>query len=160
MSLVTPIGCSDGSFCNGGRPFDLVGSERSKANWDTNRFEKVDRFTIDGGILLPSQQSYICFPLSKFGIDRAISVKRIDSSCSCVEPSFVRYLDERGEWNDALLLKFTEESKTNASKEHSSATTRLSVALTMTLAGSQKVIAVDVLCVGAYEQISPENDAP
>lgn len=157
INALVAIGCDDGSFGKDGRQVEVGWSDRVEVNWDTSRLEVVDQFSLDLGVVLPSHQNDVCFPLSKFGIDRTNSVRRVDSSCSCVEPTVVRYVDERGEWNEALRLSFKEEPGISSEKDHTSVINRLSVAITLTLAGSQKVVAVDVLCVGAYELASPEK---
>jgi len=67
---------------------------------------------LDVGVLFANESSYLCFPLEKLGIEVGKEIVSITSSCECVRPSVVRYLQRTGADGVAIRLDFIEDSKT------------------------------------------------
>ncbi len=65
----------------------------------------------DAGVLFANEASYVCLPLEKFGIDPAQEIVSVKSSCECVRPSVVRYLQLQSQEGFALRLDFIGDSK-------------------------------------------------
>ena len=61
---------------------------------------------IDAGVVFSDRASYLCFPLSRFGISRAENIEAVDSSCDCLKPSIVRYPNTSATVADGLLFEF------------------------------------------------------
>ena len=65
----------------------------------------------DAGVLFANEASYLYIPLQKLGIDPAQEIVSIKSSCECVRPSVVRFLQRRSQEEVALRLDFVEDTK-------------------------------------------------
>lgn len=65
----------------------------------------------DAGVLFANEASYLCLPLQKLGIDPAHEILSVKSSCECVRPSMVRFLQRRSQKGFALRLDFVEDTK-------------------------------------------------
>ena len=46
---------------------------------------------IDAGVIFSDRASYLCLPLSRFGMSSSDDIETIVSSCEYVKPSLVRY---------------------------------------------------------------------
>ncbi len=66
---------------------------------------------LDVGVLFANEGSYVCFPLEKLGIEAGREIVSITSSCECVRPSVVHYLQQSGVDGVAMRLDFIEDSK-------------------------------------------------
>ena len=65
----------------------------------------------DAGVVFVNEASYLCIPLQKLGIDPSQEILSVKSSCDCVRPSVVRFLQRRSQKGFALRLDFVEETK-------------------------------------------------
>ena len=65
----------------------------------------------DAGVLFANEASYVCLPLEKLGIDPSQVIVSIKSSCECVRPSVVRFLQRRSQEGVALRLDFVEDTQ-------------------------------------------------
>ena len=63
------------------------------------------------GVMFVDESSYLCFPLSRFGVASARDVVSVDSSCDCAEGSLLAFRDVRGDSVDALRIDFIPEKK-------------------------------------------------
>ena len=61
---------------------------------------------IDAGVIFSDRASYLCLPLSRFGISNSDDIETIVSSCECVKPSLVRYSDSSTTTADGVLFEF------------------------------------------------------
>jgi hypothetical protein len=96
------------------------------------------------GVIFASEPSYLCVPLSRLGIDSADRIERIDSSCDCVRPRLVHFLDQNGQKARALRLDFVPNS--NPPSDHKpSETFALQVELGLVIANSEVKLVVDFL---------------
>jgi len=64
---------------------------------------------IDAGVIFGDRSSYLCIPLSRFGIASSGEIESLDSSCECVKPTLVHYSDTAATVADGLLLEFVAE---------------------------------------------------
>ena len=64
---------------------------------------------IDAGVIFGDRSSYLCIPLSRFGIASSGEIEALDSSCECVKPMLVHYSDTAATVADGLLLEFVAE---------------------------------------------------
>ena len=65
----------------------------------------------DAGVLFANEASYLCIPLEKLRINPAQEILSVKSSCECVRPSVVRFLQRRSQEGVALRLDFVEDTK-------------------------------------------------
>lgn len=61
---------------------------------------------IDAGVIFSDRSSYLCIPLSRFGLSSSDDIETIVSSCECVKPSLVRYSDSSTTTADGVLFEF------------------------------------------------------
>jgi hypothetical protein len=100
---------------------------------------------IDAGIVFTGQTNYYCLPLSKLrldGIDSAIDIAEIKSSCDCVRASVVGYRHSPSQVKDALRIDFVPEDA--ASTEMIPAKLAVEITIT-TFAGIVRTLTVNVL---------------
>ena len=64
---------------------------------------------IDAGVILSDRASYLCLPLSRFGLTDDEEIESIISSCECVKPSLVNYADSATTTIDGVLFDFIPE---------------------------------------------------
>lgn len=64
---------------------------------------------IDAGVIFRDRSSYLCVPLSRFGISSSENIELIVSSCECVKPSLVTYADITGTMAVGALFEFISE---------------------------------------------------
>ena len=95
----SPVGFSADATIPAASPLSYVGSS-------SNRY--------DAGVLFANEESYLCLPLEKLGIDPAQEIVSVKSSCECVRPSVVRYLQRRSQEGVALRLDFVEDTQGHA----------------------------------------------
>ena len=81
-------------------------SQVSHARSSSNRY--------DAGVLFANEASYLCIPLEKLGINPAQEILSVKSSCECVRPSVVRFLQRRSQEGVALRLDFVEDTQGHA----------------------------------------------
>jgi len=95
---------------------------------------------IDLGVIFVDDTVYHCFPFEQLRIDDSASVELLVSSCDCVRPSLVRYLDGAGESKFAIRLDFgVANTEYDLSRSHS-----LSVSTSIGFAnGSQRSFVVN-----------------
>jgi len=62
---------------------------------------------IDAGVIFSDRASYLCIPVSRFGLSNSDDIETIVSSCECVKPSLVRYSDSSTSAADGVLFEFT-----------------------------------------------------
>jgi len=67
---------------------------------------------IDAGIVFADRDSYLCLPFEKVGLPSDASVASIKSSCDCLTPSLIEYVDANGHFAKAIFLKFNENATT------------------------------------------------
>ncbi|HAC92291.1 MAG TPA: hypothetical protein DCF63_16930 [Planctomycetaceae bacterium] len=65
--------------------------------------------SLDAGVVFADELSYLCVPLSRIGGLATADILSMESSCDCVRPSLVRYLDSTGEEVGGLRLDFLRE---------------------------------------------------
>ncbi len=64
----------------------------------------------DAGILFANEANYVCIPFEELSIDPAQEITSIKSSCECVRPSVVRYVQRQLQEGVALRLDFVDGS--------------------------------------------------
>ncbi len=74
----------------------------------------------DAGVLFANEESYLCLPLEKLGIDPAQEILSVKSSCECVRPSVVRFLQRGSQEGVALRLDFVEDTRGHAGETNPS----------------------------------------
>ena len=77
--IAFPVGC--------GQP-QLLATNQS-GNETTQDFGVGLLERIDLGVVFADEASYVCFPLSRFGIESAQQIVDVQSSCNCAVPSIV-----------------------------------------------------------------------
>lgn len=65
--------------------------------------------SIDAGIVFANQSSYICVPLAQIGVMHSDDVISVKSSCECVQPLIVEYLEAPAKVGRALRVDFIPE---------------------------------------------------
>ncbi len=65
----------------------------------------------DAGILFANETNYVCIPFGGLSIDPTQEITSIKSSCECVRPSVVRYVQRQSQEGVALRLDFVDDSK-------------------------------------------------
>ena len=68
----------------------------------------------DAGDLFANEASYLCIPLQKLGIDPSQEIVSIKSSCECVRPSVIRFLQRRSQERVTFRLDFVEDTQGHA----------------------------------------------
>jgi hypothetical protein len=119
-----------------------------------------NRVVIDAGIVFADESSYLCFPLSSLGIYQADSIEGMHSSCECIRPRLVRYLDHSREIVDAMRLDFVADGAMTSNDDRQSYwPSLLSVELRLELAsGNERTIRVNFLeTVRASELLLPDE---
>lgn len=108
--LVAPAGC--GAQIGDATPLSekREGTQLSRAPIAaverTRASDPIDRYSMDAGVVFIREASYRCIPLAEFGIETADQVESVDSSCECVRPRLVSYLDDTQVSRDAVRLDF------------------------------------------------------
>ena len=114
--------------------------------------------SIDAGIILAGQSSYLCWPLTQLGIDEvtaASDIVSLETSCACVRASLVAYYDSPSRVLHALRLDFTPESTTTGEEVRPA---HLAVEVTLKLAsGALHTLTVKVLETQACSEFSDFN---
>ena len=87
---------------------------------------------IDAGVIFSDRASYLCLPLSRFGLSSSDDIETIVSSCECVKPSLVRYSDSSTTTVDGVLFEFIPDE---AFPDTAAEPMRLGVVTTFTLVG-------------------------
>ena len=97
----------------------------------------------DAGVLFANEESYLCLPLEKLGIDPAQEIVSVTSSCECVRPSVVRYLQRRSQEGVALRLDFVEDTQR---QEHETSPCSLAVEIKLQFAsGTEQSVTIQFL---------------
>ena len=100
-SILTACDRPAGSLASGSQPvLDSVKSYRKAP------------VRIDLGLIFADEESYVCFPLEKLGIDGRKEIVEVKSSCSCVKPTIVHVLYGESEKRGAIRFDFVREPKT------------------------------------------------
>jgi len=98
---------------------------------------------IDAGVIFADRASYLCLPLSRFGISSSDDIQTIVSSCECVIPSLVRYSDGATTTVDGVLFEFIPSEATLDAKPQS---VQLGVVVTFTtVSGENRTVTVTLL---------------
>ena len=111
-----------------------------------------NRVVVDAGIVFCTNPSYLCHPLTRFGLENASAIERIESSCSCVQPSLTRFRNQSGQYADAIRLDFIPEA--NPAEVQASL---LAVELTIHLFESQSKLATVNLLMAGKCVVSPDD---
>ena len=100
-------------------------------------------FEIDAGVIFSDRASYLCLPLTRFGISSSDDIVSIDASCECVKPSLVRYPDSSTTTADGVLFEFISEEVPRDSMPQP---VSLGVVVTFTMfKGEAEIVIVDFL---------------
>ncbi len=89
---------------------------------------------IDAGVILTDRASYLCVPLSRFGLSSSQYIESISSSCECVKPSLVRYADSSTTSAEGVLLEFVADEP---SADPTPLPTALGVIVTCSMTGGE-----------------------
>ncbi len=119
---------------------------------------RVQAESIDAGVVFADENSYLCFPLARFGIAPADEVLSISSSCDCVVGSIATYLDTSDSAVDGLRIRFLPEPNSGNSNEDF---TPVSLMVTLTLqlqGGPQKVVLVEYLRVMRVSDVARSKE--
>ena len=94
-------------------------------------------------MIFADRSSYLCIPLSRFGLSSSENIKTIASSCECVKPSLVRYSDSSTTTADGVLFEFIPDE---ASPDAAAEPMRLGVVTTFTMvSGEARTVTVNFL---------------
>ena len=55
-------------------------------------YSKSSVSTVDAGVVFTDRTGYLCFPLERFGLERADEDLSVASTCDCIRPQLVEYL--------------------------------------------------------------------
>jgi hypothetical protein len=99
----------------------------SSPSHDSNSESSVS--IVDAGVVFTDRSSYLCFPLERFGLERADEVLSVASTCDCIRPQLVEYLTAEKSSDRAVLLEF----KHNESSKKSGYSDRLPAKLGVTI---------------------------
>ncbi len=98
---------------------------------------------IDAGVIFSDRASYLCIPLSRFGLSGSEKIATIVSSCECVKPSLVRYSDSLTTTADGVLFEFDSEE---ASSDETPRPIQLGVIVTLTThRGETRTVTVNII---------------
>ncbi len=100
--------------------------------------EKDSTQLIDVGLIFADEASYLCVPLSRFGIASSHEVLSVQSSCACLRPSIVHYHESTNNISRALRIDFVQETR---SANSNFVPASLAVEITMRLSGGECVLA-------------------
>lgn len=103
--IFTGEGCSS--------PVDFSADATKNSEGSLTESRKLST-VFDAGVLFVHESSYVCLPLQKLGIDRSQAIVSIKSTCECVRPSIVRFLERRSQEGVALRLDFVEDIRGHA----------------------------------------------
>ena len=99
---------------------------------------------IDAGVIFGDRSSYLCIPLSRFGIASSANIEAIASSCECVKPSLVRYSESSTTVADGLLFEFAADEHT---PDEATQPMHLAVGIDLRLVtGDTQTVTVNFLC--------------
>lgn len=85
---------------------------------------------IDAGVIFSDRANYLCMPLSRMGLSCSHKIKTLTSSCECVKPSVVQYLDSLSTTADGVLIEFVPDETTRGVAPQA---VQLGIVLTLTL---------------------------
>ena len=80
----------------------------------------TSRSEIDAGVVFADEASYLCVPLSRFGISSSTEVQSVRTSCDCTPPPIVQFCDSTGKMERALRLDFAVELASDCANPTSS----------------------------------------
>jgi hypothetical protein len=102
--------------------------------------------TVQAGVILADRAGYLCLPFERLGFDEDAEIVSLQSSCECVQPSLVGYLDVDGLERPAMLLLFVPEPGASEGDRAGAGAARLGVSIEATLASGQtRSFRVDLL---------------
>jgi len=78
---------------------------------ETNDDVEPAALEIDAGVIFRDRASYLCVPLSRFGLSNSDNIKTIASTCEGVKPSLVRYFGTGAAAVDGVLFEFVSDGK-------------------------------------------------
>ena len=125
-------------------PLFLSGCGVSKATPPVGKTEVASaNLEIDAGVVFSDRSSYLCVPLSRFGLSSSENIETIVSSCNCVKPSLIRYSDTSTTTADGVLLELTSDEESGDSTPQP---IHLGVVVTLTMdSGEARTVTVSFL---------------
>jgi hypothetical protein len=75
---------------------------------------------IDAGIVFADRAGYLCLPFTSVGLPSDARVISLTSSCDCVTPGTVEYIDANKNISQGILLEFDADSSPPSSMKKSS----------------------------------------
>ena len=119
-----------------------AGCEQSHGTPSVSKTELASN-QIDAGVIFSNRSSYLCLPLSRFGISSSKNIQEIASSCECVRPSLVRYSENSTTGADGLQFEFIPEDTPAGTSPQ---TMHLAVDVRMTMVdGATRTVTVNFL---------------
>ena len=158
LCCVMSISCSDkSSYGDSQRVSEFFSVDPLPVPESSKRHNQVQSdgdLSLDVGIVDATLSSYICIPLARTGVDFASGIATLTSSCECVKPSLVKYINENKKWEDALRLHFVPDETVHSSS-------RLSVVVKMTSIDSRvNAVRVNFIHAAQVESLAAGSDIP
>lgn len=75
--------------------------------------------TIEAGVVFLSTENYLCYPLSRFGIQQPADIVSIDTSCECLVADVVQFASVSDNSDNGLMLKFLADSSESEPRTYS-----------------------------------------
>ena len=69
---------------------------------------------VEAGVFFLDQSSYLCIPLSQFGLTNDRTIEAVTSSCECVFPTVIRYQASQGTSKEAIRLDILKERQSSS----------------------------------------------
>jgi hypothetical protein len=109
---------------------------------------------IDAGVIFSDRASYLCIPLSRFGLPSSNDIESIVCSCDCVKPSLAQYSVSSTTTANGVLIEFVPDepsANTTAQPIH------LGVELKLTMRGGQtQTFTINFLHTPSFSMIHPQ----
>jgi hypothetical protein len=103
VTCLATVGCGEGSLAASSTPKETPSSA------DDIAIPAATSRTIDAGIVLADRAGYFCLPLEQIGLPPDAEIVSLQSSCECVRPRLVQYVQDRQRIGQAILLEYVPE---------------------------------------------------